>query len=36
MTLDMSEKTMETTEIELLRDSICSEGEGNYLIVSVH
>lgn len=36
MTLDMSEKTMEIAKIELLRDSICSGGGGNYLIVSAH
>lgn len=36
MTFDVPEKTKALAEIELLRDSICREGEGNYLIVSMH
>lgn len=32
----MPEETMALVEIELLRDSVCRAGEGNYLIVSMH
>lgn len=36
MTFVMPEKTMALEEIELLRDSICKEGDGNYRIVSTY
>lgn len=36
MTFVMPEKTMALEEIELLRDSICKEGDRNYLIVSMY